>query len=141
MIHLGKDIENREQSFDYRGPVYIHASKLPPVGKKGAAPSGAVAELADGLLAIEEIVRRLGVAMPAAPTYAEWLEQAGGIVARAEIVGCVQRSESPWFCGPNGLVLMNIRPTPLVACIGKLGLWEVPFEVEERLCIMMAGQP
>jgi hypothetical protein len=29
----------------------------------------------------------------------------GGIVGQAEIVDCVARSASPWFCGPYGFVL------------------------------------
>lgn len=58
----------------------------------------------------------------------------GAIVAVAEIVGCIdgedendphhELAESPWFCGPYGWILDNVRRLPdPVPCLGALGLW------------------
>lgn len=47
----------------------------------------------------------------------------GGIVGRADIVDCVNRSDSPWFFGRYGFVLANVRPLPFIPCKGMLGLF------------------
>lgn len=51
--------------------------------------------------------------------------QRGGIVGRAEIVDCVESSDSPWFVGPFGFVLRNIEPLPFRPYKGALGFFEV----------------
>ena len=52
----------------------------------------------------------------------------GGIIGRVEIVDCVERSDSPWFCGKFGFVLANPKPFPFVPCKGQLGFFEIPNE-------------
>lgn len=58
------------------------------------------------------------------PPY-EQLER-GGIVGVAEIVDCVNRSESPWFFGEYGFVLRNAKPLPFHECKGALGFFRLP---------------
>jgi hypothetical protein len=62
----------------------------------------------------------------------------GGIVGAAEIVDCVTRSESPWFCGRYGFVLANARPLPFLECKGALGFFDVPPEVEEAARVALS---
>ncbi len=50
-------------------------------------------------------------------------EPRGGIVGTAEIVDCVEASNSPWFVGPFGLVLENVQPMPFIPVKGALGLF------------------
>jgi len=48
----------------------------------------------------------------------------GGIIGTAEIVDCVEHSDSPWFFGPFGLVLENVKPTSFIPVKGALGLFD-----------------
>lgn len=50
--------------------------------------------------------------------------QSGGIVGTAEIVDCVEQSDSPWFFGPYGLVLENVQPVEFIPVKGALGLFD-----------------
>lgn len=47
----------------------------------------------------------------------------GGIVGMADIVDCVSGSDSPWFFGPYGFVLENVRPLPFIPCKGALSFF------------------
>ena len=47
----------------------------------------------------------------------------GGIIGSVEIVGCVEKSDSPWFCGPFGFVLARPEPLPFRPCRGMLGFF------------------
>ncbi len=49
----------------------------------------------------------------------------GGIIGIAEIVDCVDNSDSEWFFGPFGFVLDNIKPIDFIPIKGKLGFFEV----------------
>lgn len=57
-----------------------------------------------------------------------------GIVAIATIDRVVDQSDSPWFVGPIGWVLVDVEalanPIP---CPGAQGLWDVPNEIAEIL--------
>lgn len=98
ILHLGKDIENRQWSTGVRGRVYIHAGK--------AVDHDGVAEL-----------RRQGFVVPdRLPT--------GGLVGSVEILNCVRESDSPWFVGLYGFVLRDPRPVPFTPCRGFLGFFE-----------------
>lgn len=120
ILHGGKDIENRDWSTSYRGPVLIHASKwwvnyealvdmhqFGPLAERGGAPRVSM-----------EQVRPHG----------------GCIVGFAKIVGCVTSSDSPWFFGPHGFVLSNpvALPQP-VPCKGSLGFFRVQDDVLARV--------
>ena len=114
ILHAGKDIENRDWPTRYRGPVLIHASK------------GMTRDEYEDCLASCHYVSEThpfpsGLAMPAFEEL-----QRGGIVGQAEIVGCVEDSDSPWFLGRYGFVLRNVKPLPFRPFKGALGFFDVP---------------
>lgn len=55
------------------------------------------------------------------------------IVGLATITGFVEHSDSPWFCGPVGWVLDNVRACEPVSCRGSQGLWTVPPDIERAV--------
>jgi hypothetical protein len=91
-----KNIENRTWATAYRGRFLIHA------GKQYDGPKDD--------WDWPEIERPPSFDM-------------GGIVGEAEIVDCVTRSRSPWFCGPYGFIIRNARALPFRACRGALGFF------------------
>jgi len=98
IAYAGKRIENRTWGTAYRGPLLIHAS---------------LSYEEDAWDEVEEIA---GMAIP------DTLD-CGGILAIADLVDVVTESDDPWFVGPYGLVLANVRATRFVECKGRLGLW------------------
>ncbi|MGY2053265.1 ASCH domain-containing protein [Methylobacterium sp. JK268] len=116
-----KDVENRDWSTRFRGPVLIHASR-----------GMTRAEYEDFLDTARAISRThpfpSGVALL---PYDEL--QRGGVVGIAEIIGCVQEHASPWFVGRYAFVMANAQPVPFVACRGQLGFFDVPSEVIDAL--------
>jgi len=131
IINAGKVIENRTWRCHYRGPIAIHASKLPTSGR---LYEDAIDDFYDG----KGMALRSGVDLSkpnwTTPiTMGMFVEQSGAIVGTARIVDCVTESPSPWFVGPYGLVLEDVRPTPVIPCRGALGLWTVPPDVERRI--------
>lgn len=105
ILHAGKDIENRTWATSFRGPVCIHAAKgmtnreyLDFEGTYGMDPRFTVPEP-------EELPR-------------------GGIIGTAEIVGCVCKSNSPWFFGRWGFVLRNVQPVEFIPVKGALGFFD-----------------
>ena len=113
ILHAGKDIENREWPTRFRGRVLIHASK----GMTHAEWENAW-----------EFAHEIGVSLSAVPllrTFFDNIER-GGIVGSVEIVDCVTRSDSPWFCGTYGFVLRNPVVLPFQSCRGALGFFDVP---------------
>ena len=112
ILHCGKDIENREWPTRFRGRVLIHASKGMTHDEwedawdfahgSGASPAAVAARLT-----FDNIER-------------------GGIVGSVEIVDCVTRSNSRWFCGTYGFVLRNPVVLPFQPYRGALGLFDVP---------------
>ncbi|MCV9910226.1 ASCH domain-containing protein [Brucella sp. HL-2] len=117
IVHLEKDIENREWQRDFRGPVAIHAS-------------GSVGTKADYSEAKDDVSAIL--ATRADNRLLKWQEaldnQAilarGGIIGTAEIVGCVAQSESTWFFGTYGFVLKNAQPVDFIPVKGALGFFD-----------------
>jgi len=108
IINAGKDIENRTWATKFRGPVCIHAAKaVPPVRY---------------LLECHEVTRITGRNnMP--PKLADDFPR-GGIIGTAEIVDCVDASESPWFFGPYGFVLRNVQPVEFIPVKGALSFFD-----------------
>ncbi|WP_405288136.1 ASCH domain-containing protein [Gaopeijia maritima] len=106
IVHGHKDVENRTWSHRHRGPVLIHAGR---------------AFDADGYNWIKEDFP--GIELPRMVEF-----DRGGIVGRADVVGCVNRSTSPWFFGPHAFVLARAEPLPFQPCRGQLGFFvpEVP---------------
>ena len=105
IIHAGKDVENREWPTKMRGPICIHAAKSSAWQEWDEATGfmhfdmGIVAPL------------RSGIAM-------------GGIIGTAEIVDCVEASDSPWFFGRYGFVLRNVQPVDFIPVRGALGFFD-----------------
>ncbi len=119
IINLAKDIENRSWPTKFRGRFLIHASK-------GMTRD----DYEDGLLTARAASRlRPKIEDRIFPGLAGF--ERGGIVGVAEIVDCVEQSDSPWFFGRYGFVLRNARPLPFHSCKGRLGFFKVqyPYEV------------
>lgn len=112
IINAGKDIENRPRRFHYRGPICIHASST---------------FTTKAWIQAENEILRISKEVPP-HEYAEAIDpkqmcERGGIIGTAEIVDCIETSESPWFFGPYGLVLRNVQPVPFIPVKGALGLF------------------
>jgi hypothetical protein len=50
--------------------------------------------------------------------------QRGGIIGQANLVHVVTESESPWWMGPYGFLLEDIKSLPYQPCKGMLGFFE-----------------
>lgn len=106
IIHAGKDIENRawqpgSHALQRRGRVAVHAGR--------------------GLTREEYVyardrIRDLGFTCPGAHEL-----HRGGIIGSVEVVDVVERTDSPWFKGPIGLVLRNPEPCVFIPAVGQLG--------------------
>lgn len=114
ILNAGKDVENRTWHTTFRGRVLIHASK-------GMTNS----EYYDALDSLASIVT--GEDIPPIPPRLEDMQR-GGIVGEVEIVDCVSQSDSPWFCGPYGFVLINPKPVPFLPCKGSLGFFDLDYD-------------
>jgi hypothetical protein len=117
IVNGWKDVENRTWRRSFTGPVLIHAGQTLDQEASDALllndhPAGAL-EMPEGLCAAY---------IDAFPQIERGLR--GGIVGVAEITGCVDRHESPWFVGPYGFTLRNARPLPFRACRGALGFFD-----------------
>lgn len=126
IIYAGKDIENRSWNCKKRGPIAIQAStwwnteqvefefedmmdRLKGCGEWNI--QGWTPPRDDGLLLSWRDLRDMG----------------GHVVGTTEIVGCTQESVSPWFFGPNGIMLANSKPlAEPFRHKGKLSFFEVP---------------
>ena len=111
IINAGKDIENRDWSTRFRGPVCIHAAK------------GMTKREFDSFVDLARAMNRAGTWPGNAwvPFPADLAK--GGIVGVAEIVDCVEDGPSPWFFGRYGFVLRNARPVPFIPVKGALGFF------------------
>lgn len=108
ILNAGKRVENRPRRFHYRGPICLHASK-----------GGGAIEVMQACQDIMAIT-----ASRADPPKLNDIIERGGIIGTAEIVDCVERSDSPWFFGPYGLVLENVQPVEFIPVKGALGLFD-----------------
>lgn len=114
IMTVGKDIENRCWPTRFRGRVLIHAAK--------GCTQQEYLDAKDFILdAIDPKYRGVGIVFPG------WkVMQRGGIIGVAEIVDCVNDSESPWFVGEWGFVLRNVEPLDFLPCKGALGFFRLP---------------
>lgn len=111
ILNAGKDIENRSWPTRYRGDVCIHAAK-----------ACTKAEYRDFLVDANRLLFSHGIsAALGVPSHLNW--DSGGIVGIAEIIDCVEESDSPWFSGNYGFVLANVRPLPFIPVKGALGFF------------------
>ena len=111
-----KPIENRNWRAAFRGRVLVHASK-------GMTRN-------EYLEASLFAARNCGVPHDRIPAF-DSLPR-GGIVGSVEIVGCVDRSDSPWFVGEFGFVLRDPQTLPFIPYKGALGFFRVP---ESVVCV------
>ncbi len=119
-MYGGKDVENREWSTRFRGHVAIHASS-----------KATKVDLLDGLFLYESI---LGHPIQGVAERIWWGRVVCAPGAILGIVDCVEDSASLWFNGRYGFVLKHPRPLKSpIPCLGKLGLWDVPEEIEQRI--------
>jgi hypothetical protein len=119
----GKPVENRDWYTNFRGTVWLHASKAWKIG-----------EISDDWDDIKIMAIRDKIVMPfpsgtdESMKFAEGMRSAGGcIVGSVEIIDCVTEHPSAFFVGKFGFVLRN--PMPLanpVPLKGALGFFEVP---------------
>ena len=118
ILNAGKDIENRPRRFHYRGPICLHANST-----KGAIK----------YMQARQDILAFTSSRFAPPKWAESIER-GGIVGTAEIVDCIETSDSPWFFGPYGMVLKNVKPVPFIQVKGALGLfkWRKKLEMSDE---------
>ncbi len=103
-----KDIENRDWTTKFRGPVLIHAGKQ--------VDQDALNDLYAGVCPADSLPMppTLGIKAPL---------HRGGIVGVAEIVDCVSASASRWFMGRYGFVIANAKPIKFIPCRGQLGFF------------------
>jgi hypothetical protein len=92
IIHGLKDIENRDWTTSYRGPLLIHAGKRVDEQCFGS----------DGRLLIEYWRSRYGDELVVRMPQQQREYETGGIVGIATVVDVVTHSESPWFFGRYG---------------------------------------
>lgn len=111
ILYGSKTIENRVWKTSYRGPILLHAGKA--LAKRDVA---GVREFVKEHVGLEWL--RLPQDPSGYPT--------GGIVGIADLVDCVEHSDSPWFFGPYGFVLRNARPLPFQPWTANLRLFKVP---------------
>lgn len=118
-----KDIENRKWTTDYRGLVLIHAGKQPD----------------HNLFQGDDLYfpfawKRIGLELtPPMPQKRNEYEY-GGIVGYATLQKVVTQSESPWYQrGYYGFVLTQRHPVDFIPLRGKLGLFDVPKEIEDEI--------
>ncbi|VDC28264.1 ASCH domain-containing protein [Pseudogemmobacter humi] len=105
IIHLGKPVENRTWETLKRGPICIHAAK-------GMTQ-------AEWWRAFDFITDDLDLMLPEPANLPR-----GGIIGTAEIVDCVRSHPSPWFFGPFGIVLANVRPVEFIPVKGALNFFD-----------------
>lgn len=110
-----KDVENRTWETLYRGPILIHAGQTMTRADYEAC-----------LLFLESDPRLIWL-VGVMPDPAEL--KRGGIVGRADIVGCKREHASPWFVGDFGFELADVQPLPFRPFKGRLGMFNVPDEL------------
>lgn len=101
LVNGHKDVENREWSTNYRGPLLIHAGARVDEDwfyPKRHPESG----MLYGTMADRYTMRDI---MPVHQS----LYTTGAIVGVADLVDVVTESDSRWFCGTYGFVLENAR--------------------------------
>jgi hypothetical protein len=111
-----KDIENRDWTTRYRGPVLLHA---------GARLDADWFEI-DGTLTNAHPMRNVVPDMPERQS----LYPIKSIVGMATLIDVVEQSSSPWFVGRYGFVFMDAKPLKEpIPYSGSLKLFDVPRSV------------
>jgi hypothetical protein len=123
VVFAGKDIENRPKRLRYRGPIALHASQRwwpEDLDRKIGIPGQG------SRVRLEELIlsgrRRYGL-----PPF-DAAETRGHVIGLGMLVGCLERSRSPWFGGKYGWQLAGVVPIEPVPFKGKLNLWPCRFD-------------
>lgn len=150
ILNAGKRVENRSwQACHYRGPLLIHAAK--GCGVEEYADAAMWMHEQHLATPIEWRLDRQHVDTPKLQALATLPR--GGIVGVCSVVGSIEGDpgghifavtearcracgseerrghcpkSDPWFVGPIGIVLDNVRPLPFVPFKGALGFFDVP---------------
>lgn len=61
------------------------------------------------------------------------VNEQGGVTMQSKGAQEYNQRKDPWFCGPVGWLLDDVRRVTPVSCKGALGLWDVPAELVERM--------
>ena len=122
IIHLGKDVENREWRTAHRGRLYIHAGKTKPT-KREWEIFNSVAVDAGVDTSWELFMREL---------------RFGGIIGSVELIDCVHieskraedkgYNESPWAFGRYLWVFRDPKPIKFQPVLGQLNIFPVEIE-------------
>ncbi len=112
IVNGHKDIENRDWPTKFRGPVAIHAGKK--IDDVCALELDQFYHPVSGRR-VEFVPKNKGIVDVA---------QIGGIVGVAEIVDCVDNSESEWFVGKFGFVIRNAKPVDFIPVKGSLSFFD-----------------
>lgn len=111
VLHAGKTVENRSWPTEFRGLIYVHASRLDDL---------------DSIEEFEKICRRLKIPVPNVHTLPQ-----RALVGTVEITSCLHIDDVPrsnrWAFGEFCFGLAN--PQPLAQPIpmsGRLGFWRIP---------------
>lgn len=120
IINAGKDIENRSWPTKLRGRILVHAS----LKHDGLDATYYMHDILRILRWSDNDVRDRLSLHPV---------ERGGIIGSAEVVDCIARSASPWFVGPYGFVLRDPRPLPFIPLRGRLGFFDAPADVMEKV--------
>lgn len=118
ILYGGKDIENRDWPTNFRGTVYLHASKWFGIEEVND-------DFRDHMSLVSQECRERFKGQTI--TLRTLKESGGCLVGTVEIVDCIDHSDSPWFFGRYGFVLKNPKPlyTP-IPFKGALGFFQVP---------------
>ena len=114
IMNAGKDVENRSWATKRRGPICIHA-----------ASTLTSDEIEDFNITLRGISQLCPEYLPARCEYPlqDQLYRRR-IIGTAEIVDCVEASESPWFFGRYGFVLRNVQAVAFIPVKGTLGFFD-----------------
>lgn len=112
IMHAGKDVENRNWHTGFRGPVCLHASKGMTKGEF------------DRFVDLARAMNRQGSWPQGVWVPFQSELPRGAIVATARITDCITSSASPWFAGPYGFVLRDVRPVEHIPAVGALGFFK-----------------
>ena len=97
-----KNVENRNWKTEYRGTLYIHASK----------------NVDPDFLLIKKILAKKGIIIPSINKL-----NRGGIIGKVDLIDCITHSKSVWFEGRYGFILKNACFIPFKQLRGKLSIF------------------
>ena len=122
LIVMGfKTVENRTWHTKFRGEFLIHAGKT--MDNNMFKMLDRYCTMCNGFSEIsmpdKEKLKKMIELWPGAQLLR------GGVIGKAEIVDCVDKSDNEWFQGPHGLIIANPTELPFIPMAGKLGFFEV----------------